>query len=207
MKTLFCASPWTHSPPAGEVRGEGHVKEGVRAVAPKKNLLITGLPGTGKTTLIRRALERLPPGALVSGFFTAEIREAGGRVGFTVNALDGRRAPLAHVRIGGGARVGRYGVDVAGFEGLVLPLLEPGRAGLYVIDEIGKMECLSPAFRRMVSALLDSEAPVLGTVALRGGGFIAEVKARDDVALHEVTVKNRDALPGEIARALRELLR
>jgi len=194
--------------PAGEDRGEGHVKEGVRAVAPmKKNLFVTGLPGTGKTTLIRRALERLPPGAPVSGFFTAEIRESGGRVGFTVNALDGRRAPLAHVRIGGGARVGRYGVDVAGFEGLVLPLLEPGRAGLYVIDEIGKMECLSPAFRRMVSALLDSEAPVLGTVALRGGGFIAEVKARDDVALHEVTVKNRDALPGEIARALRELLR
>jgi len=173
----------------------------------KKNLFVTGLPGTGKTTLIRRALERLPPGAPVSGFFTAEIRESGGRVGFTVNALDGRRATLAHVRIGGCARVGRYGVDVAGFEGLVLPLLEPGRAGLYVIDEIGKMECLSPAFRRMVSALLDSEAPVLGTVALRGGGFIAEVKARDDVALYEVTVKNRDRLVDEIRRALTDRLR
>jgi len=173
----------------------------------KKNLLITGLPGTGKTTLIRRVLDRLPPGAAASGFFTAEIREAGGRVGFTVNALDGRTAPLAHVRTGGRARIGRYGVDVAGFEGLVLPLLEPGRAGLYVIDEIGKMECLSPAFRRMVAALLDSEAPVLGTVALRGGGFIAEVKARGDVALYEVTVKNRDRLCDEIARLLQERLR
>ena len=173
----------------------------------QKNLFVTGLPGTGKTTLIRKVLERLPPGAAVSGFFTAEIREAGGRVGFTANALDGRTAPLAHVRIGGGARVGRYGVDVAGFEGLVLPLLEPGRAGLYVIDEIGKMECRSAAFCRTVAALLDSEAPVLGTVALRGGGFIAEVKARDDVALYEVTVKNRDTLPGEIARVLPERLR
>ncbi|NPV05389.1 MAG: NTPase [Syntrophaceae bacterium] len=173
----------------------------------RKNLLITGLPGTGKTTLIRRVLDRLPTGVAASGFFTAEIREAGERVGFTVNALDGRTATLAHVRAGGRARVGRYGVDVAGFEGLALPLLEPGKAGLYVIDEIGKMECFSAAFCRMVAALLDSASPVLATVALRGGGFIAGVKTRDDVALFEVTVKNRDRLCDEIARLLQERLR
>lgn len=172
----------------------------------KKNLFITGLPGTGKTTLIRRVLDRLPSGVRASGFFTAEIREAGERVGFTVSALDGRSGSLAHVRIGGRVRVGRYGVDVAGFEDFVLPLLEPGGAGLYVIDEIGKMECFSQVFCGAVKRLLDSEAPVLGTVARKGGGFIAEVKARDDVALYEVTVRNRDALPGEMTRALLERL-
>ena len=168
----------------------------------KKNLFVTGLPGTGKTTLIRKVLERLPPGMTASGFYTAEIREAGERVGFAVNTLDGRRGLLAHVGIGSRARVGRYGVDVKGFEDLVLPLLEAGRAGLYVIDEVGRMECFSRAFCDKVRALLDSGAPVLGTVALKGGGFIAEVKARDDVALFEVTVKNRDVLPGEILRIL-----
>ncbi len=173
----------------------------------KNNLFVTGLPGTGKTTLIRRILGTFPPGMPVSGFFTAEIRESGVRVGFTVSTLDGRSGLLAHVRAGGRARVGRYGVDVAGFEGLVLPLLERGRAGLYVIDEVGKMECLSPAFCEGVKGLLDSEAAVLGTVALRGGGFIAEVKARDDVALYEVTVKNRDRLADEIRRALTDRLR
>ena len=168
----------------------------------KKNLIVTGLPGTGKTTLIRKVLERLPPGMTASGFYTAEIRESGERVGFAVNTLDGRSGVLSHIRFGGGARVGRYGVDVKGFEGLVLPLLEAGRAGLYVVDEIGKMECFSRAFCHKVRVLLDSGAPVLGTVALKGGGFIAEVKARDDVALFEVTVKNRDVLPGEILRIL-----
>jgi len=168
----------------------------------EKNLFVTGLPGTGKTTLIRNVLERLPPEVSMSGFFTAEIRESGERVGFTINTLDGRSGVLSHIRIGGGARVGRYGVDVKGFESMVLPLLEAGRAGLYVIDEIGKMECLSRAFCEAVQLLLDSEAPVLGTVAMKGGGFIAEVKARSDVALLEVTVRNRDGLPDEISRIL-----
>jgi nucleoside-triphosphatase len=168
----------------------------------KKNLFVTGLPGTGKTTLIRKVLEKLPRAVTASGFFTAEIREAGNRAGFAINTLDGRSGLLAHVRTGGNARVGRYGVDVAGFEDLVLPLLEAGRAGLYVIDEIGKMECFSRAFCDSVRALLDSDAPVLATVALKGGGFIAEVKARSDVALFEVTVRNREHLVLEILQVL-----
>jgi nucleoside-triphosphatase len=168
----------------------------------KKNLFVTGLPGTGKTTLIRNVLERLPPELSTCGFFTAEIRETGERVGFSINTLDGRSGVLSHIRIGGGARVGRYGVDVRGFEGLVLPLLETRRAGLYVIDEIGKMECLSRAFCDAVQLLLGSESPVLGTVALKGGGFIADVKARDDVALFEVTARNREHLVHEILQAL-----
>jgi nucleoside-triphosphatase len=168
----------------------------------KKNILVTGLPGTGKTTLIRKVLEKLPRTVTASGFFTAEIREAGERVGFAINTLDGRSGLLAHVRTGGNARVGRYGVDVTGFEGIALPLLDAGRAGLYVIDEIGKMECFSRAFCDSVRALLDSDAPVLATVALKGGGFTAEVKARSDVALFEVTVRNRETLPDEISRIL-----
>ena len=173
----------------------------------KKNLFVTGLPGTGKTTLIRNVLERLPAEVSMSGFFTAEIRESGERVGFTINTLDGRSGVLSHIRIGGGARIGRYGVDVRGFESLVLPLLEARRAGFYVIDEIGKMECLSRAFCDAVKALLDSESLVLGTVALKGGGFIAEVKARSDVTLCEVTVKNRDRFVDEIHRALMDWMR
>ncbi len=170
----------------------------------KKNLFVTGMPGTGKTTLIRKVLERLPPGLAASGFFTAEIRETGTRVGFSVNTLDGRRGVLSHIRVEGGARVGRYGVDVAGFEGLILPLLERGRARLYVIDEIGKMECFSRSFCDGVRVLLDSQVPVLGTVAMKGGGFIAEVKSRSDVALYEVTVRNRDHLVEEICEQLRK---
>jgi nucleoside-triphosphatase len=171
-----------------------------------KHILITGLPGVGKTTLIRKVLAGLPPALPVAGFFTGELREGGHRVGFEIEALDGRRGILSHVRFQSPYRVGRYGVDIGGFEKLVLPLLRAGEADLYVIDEIGKMECFSGPFIQTVTALLDAGPTVFGSVALKGGGFIERVKARRDVTLVEVAVRTRDDLVGQIVLELRKRL-
>ncbi len=46
----------------------------------KKNLLITGLPGIGKTTLIKKLSEELKV-LHPAGFYTEEIREEGQRKG------------------------------------------------------------------------------------------------------------------------------
>jgi len=54
---------------------------------------------------------------------------------------------------------------------------------LVVVDEIGKMESLSPRFAAAVRAALDSPVPVLGTIARSGGALIAEVRRRPDVTL------------------------
>ena len=53
-----------------------------------KNLLLTGPPGCGKTTVIRRLVERLA-NRRVAGFYTHEIRKKGQRVGFEVRGLNG----------------------------------------------------------------------------------------------------------------------
>ena len=45
--------------------------------------------------------------------------------------------------------------------------------------------------------------PVLASIALKGGGFIAEVKARPDVRIIEVVQGNRDELPERLAERLR----
>ena len=53
----------------------------------------------------------------------------------------------------------------------------PGAVDAYLIDEIGKMECLCPQFIGAMRRLL--EEPILvASIALRGGGIIAEVKNR-----------------------------
>src|SRR5271157_3767665 len=75
-----------------------------------KNLLLTGLPGCGKTTVLERVAEHLGDLRL-AGFLTLELREHGQRVGFEAVGLGGRRAILAHIRFRSLVSVGRYGVE------------------------------------------------------------------------------------------------
>jgi nucleoside-triphosphatase len=163
------------------------------------NLLLTGRPGVGKTTVIQRTLAWMPS-LRSSGFTTAEIRGDRGRLGFRATTLDGREIVLAHVDIRSRHRVSRYGVDVPGFEREIVAGLDPRRqADVFVVDEIGKMECFSEAFCAAIERLLDDPRPLLGTIALRGPAFIQQVRRRTDVELIEVTRANRQALPETIA--------
>jgi len=169
----------------------------------KKNLLITGLPGVGKTTLIRELARELRDHNPV-GFFTAEIREGGVRKGFELISLDKRRRVLAHVDIRSRHCVGRYKVDMEGFEDfLTLIPFEDPRRKLVIIDEIGKMECFSAHFRKVLVELLDSERWVIATVALKGGGIIEEIKRRQDIRLFEINLGNRESLVAEIVKDVR----
>jgi nucleoside-triphosphatase len=164
----------------------------------KKNLLITGLPGVGKTTLIKKlseALATLHP----AGFYTSEIREEGVRKGFELVPLEGSKGLLSHIDIQSPHRVGKYSVDVKGFEDFLdtIPFFNPV-IHLIMIDEIGKMECFSEKFKKLLGKILDSQKWVMATIALKGSGLIAEIKKRKDVRIFEMTKKNRDFLFLEI---------
>lgn len=167
-------------------------------------LLLTGSPGVGKTTALRRVIDALRREPL-RGFFTEEIRVGGARQGFRLVTLDGEQCVMADVRRPGPPRVGKYGVDVAAIDAVARRVLAPDRAvALFVIDEIGKMECLSRVFVDAVRTLLALEQPLLATVALSGGGLIEEVKRHRGARLMHLTRDNRERLPGEIARILQQ---
>jgi nucleoside-triphosphatase len=160
-------------------------------------LLLTGPPGVGKTTVLRRVADGLE-GVRLAGFLTEEIRQAGARRGFRAVTFDGRAWDMARVDFPGPARVGRYGVDLAVIDRLAA-LLDPGRAvDVWLVDEIGKMECLSRAFVAAVQALLEAPMPVVATIALRGAGAIEAIKQRGDTTLWSVSPATRDALPGRV---------
>jgi len=165
----------------------------------KKNLLVTGLPGVGKTTLIKKLSEALKDFHPV-GFYTTEIREGGERKGFELISLDGKKGLLSHKDIRSPYQVGQYKVDIIGFEEFLesISFFKPF-IRLIIIDEIGKMECLSDQFKKLLKEILDSEKWVIATIALKGSGLIADVKERKDVHLFEITKKNRDSLLKEIS--------
>ena len=75
-------------------------------------LLLTGVPGIGKTTVIRRVADRLK-GRRIGGFYTEEIREQGDRRGFRLVRFDRTARVIAHVDFPRVHRIGKYGVEAA----------------------------------------------------------------------------------------------
>jgi len=171
-------------------------------------ILLTGLPGCGKTTAVMQIIESLNC-KKVAGFYTQEIREKDKRKGFSWARLDGATGVLAHVDIKGPFRVGKYGVDVAGFEKFVVPVLDIERddTALFVIDEIGRMECLSGKFVAVVRRLFASDKSVLATVAQKGTGLISEVKNYQETRLFNLTRQSHDETIAEILQILSFLKR
>jgi nucleoside-triphosphatase THEP1 len=168
-----------------------------------KNLLLTGPPGCGKSTLIEKIIAHIDKP--MTGFFTRELRDQGRRVGFSINTLAGKQSVLAHETSKSRVRVGKYGVNIDAIDQIAVPSLSPSNPDeIVVIDEIGKMECASSRFREVVLKVLDSEHPVIGSIAQRGHPFIQTVRERDDVSLVLISETSRDSLLEDLLRSLLE---
>jgi nucleoside-triphosphatase len=165
-------------------------------------ILLTGRPGTGKTTAIRQIVTAL--GDRAGGFCTQELRAGRRRTGFELCTLTGEKACLATKDPGltfarqrpfGRYRVNLGAIDAVGGPAL-LAALDAGQ--IIVVDEIGPMEILSPRFREAILRILESQVAVVGTIVLRSQHFADQVKAHPRVTVRTITMANRDDLPGQI---------
>ncbi|MFQ5962921.1 MAG: nucleoside-triphosphatase [Candidatus Scalinduaceae bacterium] len=169
-----------------------------------KNIFLTGAPSSGKTTVIKKIIASLDHPA--NGFYTEEERVDGKRVGFLMKTLDGREGYLAHQDIKSDFHIRRYGVSIEDIENIAVPSITPVKDNIIILDEIGKMECFSMTFRQAAANALDASNIVIGTITFGGDDFILKIKKREDIEINEVTVGNRNSLPGLILGKISNLL-
>lgn len=166
----------------------------------KNNILITGRPRVGKTTLIKSAAGIL--GAAAGGFYTEEIKGEGvrGRAGFKIVTLDGKEGILAKVGFESRFNVGLYGVNLADLESIGVASIDNAiqTKDWILVDEIGKMEEYSQKFKESVLAALDSPKNVLATIREHDSDYTAAIKSRSDVTILRLTVPARDSIHAQI---------
>jgi nucleoside-triphosphatase len=165
----------------------------------KRILLLTGSPGVGKTSVLLRTVESLrAKGYTVGGMLSREARIGGVRVGFEILDLRiGRKGWLAQVTQKQGPQVGKYRVNLADLEGVGVEAIMNAVANsdVIAIDEVGPMELYSHKFKEATVKAAESSKLVLGVVHWKAAdSLITEIRGRDDVEVHLVTMENREDL-------------
>ncbi|WP_455284754.1 NTPase, partial [[Eubacterium] cellulosolvens] len=164
-------------------------------------VFLTGIPGVGKSTVVRKIAERMErSGSKVGGMTSGDLRCGSGRIGFEIrDLLTGKAGVLAHVNQATGPRIGKYRVNSQDLDKIGAEAILSGikHADLVVIDEVGPMELTSARFKEAVQATLVCGKPVLGTVHRNAQDpLVKAIKSGPGIEVIEVTHQNRDALPG-----------
>lgn len=159
-----------------------------------KNVLIAGAPGIGKTSLISRLYRDLTP-LFIRGFYKESIQEYRILKGYRLATFDFQELILAHIHIIGPDRIGEFGLNLDGFNRLITKQLTPDpKVELFLIDEIGLMECSSSQFSQMVIKIMNSKIPLIATLSSHEVLETLNINDREDISILNMTHKNRDTI-------------
>jgi len=155
-----------------------------------KNILLTGKPRTGKTTLLKKIIEDLDS---CGGFYTEEIAENKKRIGFKIKTLDGKEGILAKAGLKSKYKLGRYGINLEDLEDIGVRAIERAirEKDIIIIDEIGKMEFFSEKFRMKILEALDSNKRVIGVIHRE---LLDIADQRKDTEIFEVNLDNHQEI-------------
>ncbi|MGC9132804.1 MAG: nucleoside-triphosphatase [Nanopusillaceae archaeon] len=129
-------------------------------------IFITGKPGSGKTTLVKKLYEEFQDRFF--GFYTEEIRENKERVGFKIITTWGEELLLASKNIKTEYRLKNYFIIKENIDKVSKKILDNIVINkILLIDEIGKMEFFSDIFKELVNKVINDEnIDLLATINL-----------------------------------------
>lgn len=166
-----------------------------------KNIIIMGLPQTGKSTLLKSVLDSYD--GMITGLITTEMRENDKRVGFTMGNYHKRdqinpfAKVIAHVDFDSNIKVSKYRVNISEINKQALSQWRVSFTPKYLLylDEVGEMQMYSQVFTELAQKYLDTPNICIMTVSEKYTcNFIENIKKRDDIELIELTLENRDRM-------------
>lgn len=169
----------------------------------QNNILITGQPRSGKSTLLRKLI--LPIDNKV-GLVTNEVLGQNGRVGFEMETHKGEKALLAHIDFNTPYKVSKYFVDIGSLESIIPKVLKFSDDNFLYLDEIGQMELFSEKFKELTLKYLNAPNTCLATISyVYEDDFTKSIKEREDVILIEITPENREEKEVFISQLLKKI--
>ncbi len=169
----------------------------------QKNILITGKPKSGKSTLLRKLISPIPNKV---GFLTNEILKEGVRTGFEIETHTGRKATLADVTLESPNKVSKYFVHIENLEPLIPDVSRFTNNDILYLDEIGQMQLFSKSFQHLVLRYLDSQNICIATLSyIFENDFTKLIKKRDDVMIVELSAENREEQEQFILELLKKI--
>lgn len=174
----------------------------------KTHILITGSPGVGKSTLIKKIEDYLKENSLpVGGLYSPEIKRDGKRQGFAlIDIFTGKKGILAS-KTGSGPKVGKYVVNKYDLDNIGVKAIEGAleSAEYILIDEIAPMELKSKEFMKIVEKAFSSSKIVIAVIHKRSTApLIQKIKNREDVILWDIHKNNQDTIYEQIIQTLKK---
>lgn len=164
-------------------------------------LLITGLPKSGKSTLLESLVSRY--NGVARGFITREIKNGDKRTGFEIVTSNGEHALLAQTEIMTDFPVGRFFAMPDNISKALKSISNVDSADLLYIDEIGQMQLLSREFKTLLSSYLNSDRMFLASVSkVYKSDEIELLVSHEEGLLFSLTESNR----GDVEEAMNAVL-
>lgn len=156
----------------------------------QKNIIITGEPKSGKSTLLANIIKDIPNSV---GIVTKEMQKDNVRVGFEIESHANHKEILAHVETETKHRVSKYFVNVENLESILPEISTFKKNDVLYLDEIGQMQLFSKEFRKITLQFLDAPNTCIATLtSVYSDEFTQSIKKRNDIILIELTKENRE---------------
>lgn len=164
------------------------------------NILITGMPKSGKSTLIKNIIANLPN---TVGCIATEVKKDNERIGFDIVTSANTHATLARIGLDTPHQVSKYSVDIDSMETVLDDIQEFSDDDILYLDEIGQMQMYSDKFKSLTQKYLDAKNICIALVSqVYEDDFIRRVKSRPDTVIYHLTHENREDIYTAVTQAI-----